>query len=167
MLKLKVQFCTQRKRFDECAQNLTFHVGGAKTSLWLCLYRKFVLQNVGGSEWVWSQKRLIAWRRKDWHRLHGSSYCYFKVYAGTHNLNPIYPKNDYHWSVTSIPCFGTCVENSHTCSIICIRNVSSFPMQSERSSSLIILVSQVRAMMRYLSPRAPKCPQLKSLLLLS
>ena len=21
---------------------------------------------------------------------------YFKVYAGTHNLNPIYPKNDYH-----------------------------------------------------------------------
>ena len=27
-------------------------VGGAKTSLWVCLCRKFVLQNVGGSEWV-------------------------------------------------------------------------------------------------------------------
>ena len=30
MLKLKVQFCTQRKRFEECAQNIAFHVGGAK-----------------------------------------------------------------------------------------------------------------------------------------
>ena len=47
----------------------------------------FVLQNVGGSEWVRSQKRLGAWRRKDWHGLHESSYCYFKVCAGTRNLN--------------------------------------------------------------------------------
>ena len=86
VLKLKVQFCTQRERFEECAQNLTFHVGGAKASLWLRLCRKFVLQNVGGSEWVRSQKRLGAWRRKDWHGLHESSYCYFKVYVGTRNL---------------------------------------------------------------------------------
>jgi len=42
---------------------------------------------VGGSEWVRSQKRLGAWRRKDWHELHESSYCYFKVYVGTRNLN--------------------------------------------------------------------------------
>ena len=32
VLKLKVQFSMQRKRFEECAQNLTFHVGGAKAS---------------------------------------------------------------------------------------------------------------------------------------
>ena len=38
---------------------------------------------MGGSEWVRSQKLLGAWRRKDWHGLHESSYCYFKVYAGT------------------------------------------------------------------------------------
>ena len=44
------------KRFEERAQNLTFHVGGAKTSLWFRLCRIFVLQNVGGSEWVPSQK---------------------------------------------------------------------------------------------------------------
>ena len=81
VLKLKVQFCTQRKRFEECVQNLTFHVGGAKASLWLRRRRKFVLQNVGESEWVRSQNRLWAWRCKDWHGLHESSYCYFKVYA--------------------------------------------------------------------------------------
>jgi len=45
-------------RFEECPQNLACHVGGAKASLWLCLCRKFVLQNVGGSEWVRSQKWL-------------------------------------------------------------------------------------------------------------
>jgi len=85
VLKLKVQFFMQQKRFGECAQNLTFHVGGAKASLWhLC--RKFVLQNIGGSEWVPSQKQLSAWWHKDWHGLHESSYCYLKVYAGTHNL---------------------------------------------------------------------------------
>jgi len=28
--KLKVQFCSQRKRFEECAQNLIFHVGGPR-----------------------------------------------------------------------------------------------------------------------------------------
>ena len=87
MLKLKVQFCMQRKRFEECARNLTFHVGGAKASLRLRFCRKFWLQNVGGSEWAWSQNRLSAWRCKDWHGLHESSYCYFKVCAGTHNLN--------------------------------------------------------------------------------
>jgi len=85
VLKLKVQFCTERKRFEECA-NLTFPVGGTKASLWLRLCRKLVLQNVGGSEWVRSQKRLGAWRRKDWHGLHKSSYCYFKEYVGTCNL---------------------------------------------------------------------------------
>ena len=37
VLKLKVQFFTQRNRFEECTQNLTFHVGGAKESLWLRL----------------------------------------------------------------------------------------------------------------------------------
>jgi len=54
MLKLKVQFCTQRKRFEECTHNLTFHVGGDKASLslWLRICRKFVLQNLGRSEWV-------------------------------------------------------------------------------------------------------------------
>jgi len=39
VVKLKVQFCMQRKRFEECAQNLTFCVGGAKChvkSLYLC-----------------------------------------------------------------------------------------------------------------------------------
>ena len=77
----------QRKRFEECTQNLTFHVGGAKASLWLHLSRKFVLQNVGRSEWARSQNRLSAWWCKDWHGLHESSYCYFKVYAGTRNLN--------------------------------------------------------------------------------
>ena len=71
---------------EECAQNLTSHVGGAKASLWLHLCRKLVLQNVGGSEWVRSQKRLSFWRRKYRHRLHESSYCYFKVYAGTLTL---------------------------------------------------------------------------------
>jgi len=40
------------KRFEECAQNLTFPVVGAKETLWLRLYRKFVLQNVGWFEWV-------------------------------------------------------------------------------------------------------------------
>ena len=35
-MKLKVQFCTQQKRFKECAQNLIFHVGGAKASLYNC-----------------------------------------------------------------------------------------------------------------------------------
>ena len=88
-MKLKVQFYTQRKRFEECAQNLTFHVGGAKASLWLLRSRKFVFQNVGGSEWVRSQNQLCAWRCKDWHALHESSYCYFSVYAGTRNLNEV------------------------------------------------------------------------------
>ena len=86
VLKLKVQFCTQWKRFKECTQNLTFHVGRAKESLWLRLCRNFVLQNVGGSGWVQSQKWLSAWWRKDWHGLHESSYCYFKEYAGTVTL---------------------------------------------------------------------------------
>ena len=36
---------------------------------------------------VRSQKRLSAWQHKDWHGLHESSYCYFKVYMGTRNLN--------------------------------------------------------------------------------
>ena len=27
------------ERFEECARNLTFHVGGARASLWLCLCR--------------------------------------------------------------------------------------------------------------------------------
>jgi len=36
-----------------------FHFGGAKASLWLCLCRKFVLQNVGGSERIRSQNRLL------------------------------------------------------------------------------------------------------------
>ena len=76
----------QRKRFEECAQNLTFHVGRAKVCLWLRLCRKFALQNVGGSEWVRSQNRLCAWRCTDWNRLHESSYCYFKVYEGARNL---------------------------------------------------------------------------------
>jgi len=79
MLKLKVRFCTQRERFEECAQNLTIHVGGAKASLQLRFSRKFALQNVGGSEWVRSQNRLVAWRCKDWHGLHESSYCYLPV----------------------------------------------------------------------------------------
>ena len=35
MLKLQVQFCMQREGFEECTQNLTFHVGGAKVFLWL------------------------------------------------------------------------------------------------------------------------------------
>ena len=73
--------------FEECAPNLAFHVGGANASLWLRLCWTFALQNVGGSEWVRSQKRLGAWRRKDWHGLHESSHCYFRVYAGTRNLN--------------------------------------------------------------------------------
>ena len=89
VLKLKVQFCTQRKMFEECAQDLTFHVGGANASLWLRLCWTPALQNVGGSEWVRSQKRLGAWRRKDWHGLHESSYCYFKVYMGTRNLKRV------------------------------------------------------------------------------
>ena len=42
---------------EECAQNLPFHVGGAKASLWLRLCRKFVLQNMGWFDWVPSQKR--------------------------------------------------------------------------------------------------------------
>jgi len=40
----------------------------------------------GHVEWVRSQNWLCAWRCKDWHGLHESSYCYFKVYASTHNL---------------------------------------------------------------------------------
>jgi len=35
---------------EECAQNLTFHVEGAKASLWLRRSRKFVLKNVSGSD---------------------------------------------------------------------------------------------------------------------
>ena len=62
-------------------------VGGAKPSLGVCLCRKFVLQNVGRSECVRSQKRLSALRRKDWHGLHEPSYCYLSVYVGTRNLN--------------------------------------------------------------------------------
>jgi len=31
----------------------------------------------------------VAWRCKDWHGLHESSYCYFRVYAGTRNLKAI------------------------------------------------------------------------------
>ena len=69
VLKLKVQFSLQRKRFEKCAQNLTFHVGGAK-AFRPCL--RFVLQNVGGSEWDRSQKRLSGWRSKNWHGLHES-----------------------------------------------------------------------------------------------
>jgi len=72
ILKLKVQFCTQRKGFEECTQNLTYHVGRAKASLWLRLCWKFALQNVGRFEWVQSQKRLSTWRCKDWQRLHDS-----------------------------------------------------------------------------------------------
>ena len=64
VVKLKVQFCTQRKRFEECAQNWTFHVGRAKASLWLRRSRKFALRNVGGSEWVRSQNRHCALRCK-------------------------------------------------------------------------------------------------------
>ena len=45
-----------------------------------------MLQNVGGSEWVQFQNQLGAWWCKDWHGLHESSYCYFKVYVGTRNL---------------------------------------------------------------------------------
>ena len=51
-----------------------------------------VQQNVGRSEWVRSQKRLSAWWCKDLHGLHESSYCYFKVYTGTRNLNQIIAK---------------------------------------------------------------------------
>jgi len=60
MLKLKVQFCTQRKRFEECTQKLPFHMEGANASLWFCLCRKFVLQNVGAFDWVPSQKHLAV-----------------------------------------------------------------------------------------------------------
>ena len=45
-----------------------------------------MLQNVGGSEWVRSRNQLCAWRCKGWHGLHESSYCYFRVYAGTRNI---------------------------------------------------------------------------------
>jgi len=86
VLKLKVQFCVQRNRFEESVQKSTFHVGGAKVSLWLLLCRQFALQNVGGSEWVRSQNLLSACWRKDRQGLHESSYCYFKAYAGTRNL---------------------------------------------------------------------------------
>ena len=44
---------------QEYAQNLAFHVGGANASLWLRLCWTFVLQNVGGSEWVRSLERLV------------------------------------------------------------------------------------------------------------
>ena len=53
------------KKFEERAQYLTFHVGGTKAFLWFHRSRKFVLQNVGGSEWVLSQNRLGAWLGKD------------------------------------------------------------------------------------------------------
>ena len=59
VLKLKVQFCMQRNRLEESVQILAFHVGGAKVSLWLCFCRKFVLQNVGGSEWVDPRNDLV------------------------------------------------------------------------------------------------------------
>jgi len=51
------------------------------------LCRKFVLQNVGGTEWVRSKK--LFGGGCNWHVLHESSYmyCYFKVYTGTRNLN--------------------------------------------------------------------------------
>ena len=81
MLKLKVQFCMQREGFEECTQNLTFHVGGAKgscgfTSAGSSYYKMWV--DLNGFQ---SQKRLSAWRCKDWHRLHESCYCHFKIYA--------------------------------------------------------------------------------------
>ena len=40
----------------------------------------------GQTEWAQSQKRLGAWRCKDWHGLHESSYCYLKIYMGTRNF---------------------------------------------------------------------------------
>ena len=43
---------------------------------WLRRSRKFVSQNVGGSEWVRSQNWPCAWPCKDWHGLHESSYCF-------------------------------------------------------------------------------------------
>ena len=61
--------------------------GRGQGILWLRHSRKFVLQSVGGSEWVRSQNQLCAWQCKDRHGLHESSYCYFGVYAGTRNLN--------------------------------------------------------------------------------
>ena len=64
---------------------LTFHVGGAKMSLWLRLCRKFVLQNVGRSEWVQSRKQLSAWRID----MGCMNLVIFKVYAGTCNLKTI------------------------------------------------------------------------------
>jgi len=63
------------------ATTLTLHVGGPRHPSPLQEVRI-----VGRSEWVRSQKQLSAWQRKDWHGLHESSYCYFKVYAGTHTL---------------------------------------------------------------------------------
>ena len=64
----------------------SIHMGWANASLWLHLRWTFVLQNVGRSEWVRSQKRLSAQWRKDWHGLHESSYRYFEVNVGTRNL---------------------------------------------------------------------------------
>jgi len=58
VLKLKVQFCTQRKWFEECAE---FSIScGRGQCVFVAsprrLCRKFVLQNVGGTEWVRSKK---------------------------------------------------------------------------------------------------------------
>jgi len=47
-------------------------VRGVKASNWVHFCKKSVLQNVGGSEWVQSQKRLGAEHCKDWHGLHKS-----------------------------------------------------------------------------------------------
>ena len=51
---------------------------------------KFILQNEGGSETLNGfdpRNDLVLGGIRIGHGLHESSYCYFKVYAGTFNLN--------------------------------------------------------------------------------
>ena len=74
-----------KKRFEECTENLAFRVGGANASLWLrlCILEVRITTGLNGFD---PRNDLVLGGIRIWHGLHESSYCYFKVYAGTRTL---------------------------------------------------------------------------------
>ena len=65
-----------------CWRGQGFHVD-------MPLHRKIALQNVDGSEEVWSNDLVLSC--EDWRRLHEASYCYVSqdyLYTGIRNLKP-------------------------------------------------------------------------------
>ena len=56
-------------------------VGSSYYKMWVGLNGFDPRKHLGGG--------LSAWLCKDWHGLHESSYCYFKIYVGTCKLNAL------------------------------------------------------------------------------